>query len=69
MNIRRVLFPAVILAISLSIALPLPVEAGLPALMDNQTLPSLAPMLERATPAVVNIATESGIASPARPSG
>lgn len=67
MNIRRVLFPAVILAISLSIALPSPVEAGLPALMDNQTLPSLAPMLERATPAVVNIATESRIASRRNP--
>ncbi len=67
MNIRRVLFPAIILAISLSIALPSPVEAGLPALMDNQTLPSLAPMLERATPAVVNIATESRIASRRNP--
>lgn len=32
-------------------------QAGLPARVDGQPLPSLAPMLERAMPAVVNIAT------------
>ena len=31
--------------------------AALPAVVDGQALPSLAPMLERTTPAVVNIAT------------
>ncbi len=31
--------------------------AALPVVVDGQPLPSLAPMLERATPAVVNIAT------------
>ena len=35
----------------------LPVAAALPAEVDGQPLPSLAPMLERTTPAVVNIAT------------
>ncbi|MGD2171238.1 MAG: Do family serine endopeptidase [Gammaproteobacteria bacterium] len=34
-----------------------PLAAALPAIVDGQPLPSLAPMLERATPAVVNIAT------------
>ena len=32
-------------------------QAALPVAVDGQQLPSLAPMLERATPAVVNIAT------------
>ncbi len=35
----------------------MPVAAALPAAVDGQPLPSLAPMLERTTPAVVNIAT------------
>src|SRR5690606_38455305 len=36
----------------------IPAQAALPArLADGQELPSLAPMLDRATPAVVNIAT------------
>ena len=34
-----------------------PLAAALPAIVDGQPLPSLAPMLERTTPAVVNIAT------------
>ena len=34
-----------------------PLQAALPASVDGQQLPSLAPMLERVTPAVVNIAT------------
>jgi len=34
-----------------------PLQAALPVAVDGQQLPSLAPMLERATPAVVNIAT------------
>jgi len=35
--------------------------AGLPPIIDNQPLPSLAPMLERATPAVVNISTTTNV--------
>jgi len=35
--------------------------AGLPPLIDNQPLPSLAPMLERAMPAVVNISTTTNV--------
>ena len=45
------LLAALLLAISSSST------AALPAAVDGQELPSLAPMLERATPAVVNIAT------------
>jgi serine protease Do/serine protease DegQ len=38
-----------------------PLQAALPAAVDGQQLPSLAPMLERTTPAVVNIATRGKI--------
>jgi Do/DeqQ family serine protease len=38
--------------------------AALPVAVDGQPLPSLAPMLEKVTPAVVNIATLSREASP-----
>ncbi|MEQ8858691.1 MAG: Do family serine endopeptidase [Pseudomonadales bacterium] len=52
--------PLVLLLLSLIAALAAPAVSGaaLPArLADGQALPSLAPMLERTTPAVVNIAT------------
>ena len=35
--------------------------AGLPASVSGQPIPSLAPMLEQVTPAVVNIATEGHV--------
>lgn len=35
-----------------------PAQAALPQAMGGEELPSLAPMLEEVTPAVVNIATE-----------
>ena len=38
-----------------------PVQALMPAEVDGQAMPSLAPMLERVTPAVVNIATEGRV--------
>jgi Do/DeqQ family serine protease len=54
--------PAILLALCLAIAVAFPVQAILPAAVDGQPLPTLAPMLERATPAVVNIATQSRVA-------
>jgi serine protease Do/serine protease DegQ len=60
MTTQRPLLSATLLALSLT--LPLPVLAALPASVDGQPLPTLAPMLEQATPAVVNIATESRVA-------
>lgn len=51
---------AVTLALAL-VAAGTPAAAALPALVDGQALPSLAPMLDRATPAVVNIATEGRV--------
>ncbi|MFZ1326358.1 MAG: DegQ family serine endoprotease [Candidatus Contendobacter sp.] len=62
MRTRLSLWPSLVLALSLSVIVPLPTLAALPSLVDGQPLPTLAPMLERATPAVVNIATESRIA-------
>ena len=38
------------------------VSAGLPASVNGQTLPTLAPMLEKVTPSVVNIATSGTVA-------
>jgi len=62
MNSRRSLLPAALLAWGLTFAAPGPAVAALPAIVEGQPLPTLAPMLERATPAVVNIATEGRIA-------
>ncbi|NLO81176.1 MAG: DegQ family serine endoprotease [Xanthomonadaceae bacterium] len=47
------------LAIALIFLFALPASAHLPVAVDGERLPSLAPMLERVTPAVVNIATKS----------
>jgi len=46
-----------LLAAVLALLLAVPLQAALPVAVDGQPLPSLAPMLERVTPAVVNIAT------------
>ena len=40
---------------------PLSTAFGLPAFTENQAVPSLAPMLERSMPAVVNISTSTNI--------
>ncbi len=60
MTIQRPLLAAALLTLNAMIAPP--VFAALPAAVDGQPLPTLAPMLEQATPAVVNIATESRVA-------
>jgi Do/DeqQ family serine protease len=44
-------------ALLIIVAVCLPAWAALPVSVDGQQLPSLAPMLEKITPAVVNIAT------------
>ncbi|MCP5450775.1 MAG: DegQ family serine endoprotease [Gammaproteobacteria bacterium] len=61
MNNQRRLLPVALLVLGLAAAVPPSVLAALPALVEGQPLPTLAPMLERATPAVVNIATESRV--------
>ena len=44
-----------------------PAAAQLPAAVDGEPLPSLAPMLERTIPGVVNIATRSRVVEPVSP--
>lgn len=46
---------------------PIAVAGGLPAVVDGEPLPSLAPMLERTTPAVVNISTTAEMPARANP--
>ncbi|MFN4290427.1 MAG: Do family serine endopeptidase [Permianibacter sp.] len=59
-----------LLAITVTALVTLTVTAGplfaaaLPAAVDGQALPSLAPMLEKISPAVVNISTSATIESP-----
>ena len=48
--------PRTLLVLLLSLFMPA-INAALPAAVDGQALPSLAPMLQRTTPGVVNIAT------------
>ena len=55
--------PVAFIAVIFSLAVRMtPVSAGgLPAAVDGQPLPSLAPMLEQTTPAVVNISTTGSV--------
>ncbi len=55
------------LIFNLLILLSLPVNAGLPFAANGQQLPSLAPILERSTPAVVNILTRATIQTQRNP--
>jgi serine protease Do/serine protease DegQ len=48
----KILLPGLLLLVLFT-----PLQAALPVAIDGQQLPSLAPMLQRTTPAVVNIAT------------
>lgn len=50
-----------ILSALLLLVVGVPAPAQLPAAVGGQALPSLAPMLERVTPAVVNISTEGHV--------
>lgn len=55
-------FRALLAALCLILFLSAPaVHAGLPAEVDGEPLPSLAPMLERTIPAVVNLATRGRV--------
>ena len=58
LRLLRTALAAVACALPLAAA-PLPGQAALPLAVDGQPLPSLAPMLERVTPAVVNISSQA----------
>ncbi len=53
--------PLAALAAVLSLAVAAPLNAQLPAVVDGAPLPSLAPMVKKTAPAVVNIATRGSI--------
>ena len=61
----RRLVPLLILALALLGAAP--AAAQLPAAVDGEPLPSLAPMLERTIPGVVNIATRARVVESVSP--
>ena len=48
-------------ALAFLVIMAAPALAGLPVAVDGEPLPTLAPMLKRITPAVVNIATQSRV--------
>ncbi len=52
---------SLLLCVLFSLLLPLTSGATLPAVVDGQPLPSLAPVLERVTPSVVNIYTQTRV--------
>jgi len=62
--IRNTLTPFALLLI---MAFPPLVGAALPTAVDDEPLPSLAPMLERTIPAVVNLATRGRVAAERNP--
>jgi Do/DeqQ family serine protease len=53
--------PVAALAAALTLAIAMPASAQLPAEVEGAPLPSLAPMVKRAAPAVVNIATRGSV--------
>ncbi|SFS09074.1 serine protease DegQ [Dyella sp. OK004] len=61
MQHRRIRPLAVLFAALLATVVPLASHATLPPTVDGQPLPSLAPMLEKVTPAVVNISTKTRV--------
>jgi Do/DeqQ family serine protease len=58
MNVKRLY---AVLAMAIMLLSPFLVNAALPQAVDGEEMPSLAPMLENVTPAVVNIATEGRV--------
>lgn len=63
LNKYIVSFAAILISISAMLMTATTTEARLPSAVDGQALPSLADMLEKVTPAVVNISTEGSVQS------
>ncbi len=61
-SVSRAAARAFRISLALGVLLPLGAHAALPPVIDGQALPSLAPMLEGVTPAVVNIASKTHVA-------
>ncbi len=58
---RQITSPINIVPFLLAALLPLTAVAALPAAVDGEELPSLAPVLERVTPSVVNVYTRTRV--------
>ena len=65
MNLKQIRI--LILLVAASVFCASPSFAALPQSVDGQAVPSLAPMLETVTPAVVNISTEGRVKVPTSP--
>jgi Do/DeqQ family serine protease len=58
---KRALFALLAAAVAIAASHPATCDAALPPVVDGQPLPSLAPMLDRVTPAVVNINSKTRV--------
>lgn len=58
---RQILYLVMIVLIAVSGVAPAPARAALPAAIDGEDLPSLAPVLDRVTPSVVNVYTSTRV--------
>ncbi len=58
---KRAFFGLIAACVTLAASHPTTCQAALPPVLDGQPLPSLAPMLERVTPAVVNINSKTRV--------
>ena len=58
---RQIISPRIIALFMLAALLPLTAAAALPAAVDGEELPSLAPVLEQVTPSVVNVYTRTRV--------
>ncbi|MCB1754740.1 MAG: serine endoprotease DegQ, partial [Gammaproteobacteria bacterium] len=63
----RTIIGKLVVLFALSLAVSSISQAALPAFFDGKPMPTLAPMLEKTTPAVVNIATRSTRTLPRNP--
>jgi Do/DeqQ family serine protease len=59
--VRQIISPRIIALFMLAALLPLTAAAALPAAVDGEELPSLAPVLEQVTPSVVNVYTRTRV--------
>ena len=58
---RQIFHTALLAALLASLTLPAPAQGALPVAVDGEQLPSLAPVLERVTPSVVNVYTQTRV--------
>ena len=60
-DVRQISKPVLITALFAIVFFTMPVHGALPVAVDEEQLPSLAPVLERVTPSVVNVYTQTRV--------